>query len=1313
MLPNNFNHSLVNHLSQLSHHNQTDIAQQPVPGLMGAGNVDQARLWQQMQQIQQQSQQHAPLRSQGGGDMGGQSSNQQIMDLIRSQNLARQQQQQQQQQQHQQPQPHMQQGIQHQPFGVPNQMGGPPQLHDQASHMMQQPQLPAQLNAIQQAFAARNLQNQPAIARQLDMLAQQQQQQPNAANFALRQFQHQQQQQAQLQQAAMQQQHQQQQQQQLPMRQPGMIPGLPAQLQGQGGQGNFFPTQNMSTMADGTSRFLGATPSPAGPPGTLQQQTQTLTPQQLQHNRMATLQNLRSRWPALQQQIRDLERKEMILHSQRATKTEAEFHKEMIAITDELASKKNMLNRLHGMLTSLTEAAKPQAGHQVRNPSVAPNQPHSNWMPQPATSPANGLINGQVPQGGAHIQPTTPQQQDAQAIAPQIPDQQHRNLQPQQLPPRNGQTPLQAQGPHGSPGMPNAPQAMPGVVGAAQTLTPQQLTKLQFLQRAGGFPALPQSAFESAFKEWNHKQNITINPLLLTLEDGKVINLHRLHQEVILSGTIAQIDNNLDKWALIGGRMDFVQFPGPPPKSSQTVAAKLQQVYRDYLLQFDMMYLRSSLQKKLQVTSAAQQPDLGNGNPPPAAQNLASSGAQQHDGQHAKLQGMAALSNTADPKRLNQLMQYSQFTAEQLRSQNVHPEIIDMVEMNRGIFSRHLNAQAQFHDGVKGQLNLQQRNMVNNQALMRPGIQQPTTNATGGPSGVQQMPPPQNGNQQTHPTALNRPMNVPMNGTGRPSVEDMQRASAVVQRLVQETRAQQAKNPPVYVHMPDAHRVEYNAHFEQLSRYIGELEGKLPFVVLGFNDPVLPRKLIETMLLAQTQRQLLSGAQPRYVIDGPTLRQMTGMTAAIVEALGKKLQGQTGRPGQQQYPGHPGSQPLPQMPMQLPQQLQSQPQASSPPNTMHTPALPPTGIPSGLMQPPTQASQVPPMPPPQVPTPQPQPSPRPQPTPVLTAATAKKKSNGTEVAASPASVSTPAANAPTPTHVNSPSTPKSPKAKPKKPAPKRKASTAKNQSTAGPSTSAPAPTPVAAATPSAMDQSSPAAATPESSSSKRRREEDTLPTLPAPIDAPSPKKARIDWDGPASAELMKKNEEVEAVQSDEDAAKFIENMTEMLKMASNDEFSAEISNALALVISGYSDTSIGDTGFGMLGDVGSSSPMTNSQPTGDGLEFFDFSSYSSAYDDDTGSKAVTPDLLQATSTNPSPRAGSENEHTVHVSNVPDTVTIVEPKADDGTVGLDPLRLGIWKEIDGGIGSYHQPGDGWKWDGHMPSSEQSWAIVSQP
>lgn len=370
--------------------------------------------------------------------------------------------------------------------------------------------------------------------------------------------------------------------------------------------------------------------------------------------------------------------------------------------------------------------------------------------------------------------------------------------------------------------------------------------------------------------------------------------------------------------------------------------------------------------------------------------------------------------------------------------------------------------------------------------------------------------------------------------------------------------------------------------------------------------------------------------------------------------------------------------------------------------------VPPALLNTNLPMAPPQTQHTQPLQPPPVPTPQPtQPSPRPNATPLM----AKKKiGTVTDGVASmstpPASASTPAANAPTPTHVNSPQTPKSPKAKAKpKPAQKRKQSTAKSQP-AAPAAS----TPVAAVTPSAVDQSSPAAATPETGS-KRRREEDASPAAPTPIDAPSPKKARTDWEGPVNGELAKRNQEADAVQTDDDAAKFFADMTDLLKMASSDgqEYSAEISDAIDKALQGYSDPTAGDGGFGLLSDVGASSDASNNLTLGDGFEFFDFTSYNnSASEDDAGSKAATPDLLQA-STGPSPESGSETD-AAHPP-VDHSVRIAQLKGEVED-GID-LGLSIWKEVDGGQGAYHHPSEGWKWDSPMPALDQPWAILPEP
>ena len=234
-----------------------------------------------------------------------------------------------------------------------------------------------------------------------------------------------------------------------------------------------------------------------------------------------------------------------------------------------------------------------------------------------------------------------------------------------------------------------------------------------------------------------------------------------------------------------------------PQQCSPAIALRLLQIYRDYLQQFDLMYLKSSLQKKLQSNPVPHQPDASSSNPPAGPSNPP--GPQQQDGLHASLQG---LFNTADPQRISQLMSYSRLTSDQLRNMGVSQDIINTIEVNRPFLARQLSAQAQFREGVKtaNQVNpmnniaafqqqqqqQQQQNMLANQANMRAGMPQ-TANAVAGPSGVQQMQP-QNGHMQG-----NMVQNRAMNPAIRQSPEEaQQKAQMIAQRLRQEVRAQRA-----------------------------------------------------------------------------------------------------------------------------------------------------------------------------------------------------------------------------------------------------------------------------------------------------------------------------------------------------------------------------------------------------------------------------------------------------------------------------------------------------------------------------------------
>jgi hypothetical protein len=183
--------------------------------------------------------------------------------------------------------------------------------------------------------------------------------------------------------------------------------------------------------------------------------------------------------------------------------------------------------------------------------------------------------------------------------------------------------------------------------------------------------------------------------------------------------------------------------------------------------------------------------------------------------------------------------------------------------------------------------------------------------------------------------------------------------------------------------------------------------------------------------------------------------------------------------------------------------------------------------------------------------------------------------------------------------------------------------------------------------------------------------------------------------------LRKKAEEVQNIQSEEDAAAYLERMTgPRMDVDGQESVSSE---AVFTILKGC----------GFVPDVAESTPATlrglqagsQREPSPPPFsEFFDFSSFSTLDDDDWEStKAPTPDLLSSTSTNPSPESGSEAEPSGQLSSE-------GLKTDEIMEASDPLQMGVWKEIDGGESAYYQQPD-WRWDGPMPTLEEPWAIFT--
>lgn len=313
-----------------------------------------------------------------------------------------------------------------------------------------------------------------------------------------------------------------------------------------------------------------------------------------------------------------------------------------------------------------------------------------------------------------------------------------------------------------------------------------------------------------------------------------------------------------------------------------------------------------------------------------------------------------------------------------------------------------------------------------------------------------------------------------------------------------------------------------------------------------------------------------------------------------------------------------------------------------------------------------------------------------------------------------ASALTPVASAPTPTATASspPANTKSPKNKPAKAKARQRRASKVNITT-----------PATPAVPSESSQPPPAtAATP--TTGKRQREEEATPNSGGANvvkasevinEGSPPKRVKTEWEAQPSEAQLKKNEAIANIQSDEEAASFMNKMKEMIKTAAGSEeegqqssLTSDISETLGMLLKGCgpSPDPMGFAGISLGG--GSESNGTRelelaAGPLADAFdEFIDFSFV--VDDEDDNSK--TPDLISSSSTNPSPESNHDGEAGHHLLN-PTATLATDIKTENSS---DLLRLGMWKEIDNGEATYHQTSE-WKWDSPMPTLDMPWAIFN--
>ncbi|KNZ72102.1 hypothetical protein J132_04383 [Termitomyces sp. J132] len=983
--------------------------------------------------------------------------------------------------------------------------------------------------------------------------------------------------------------------------------------------------------------------------------------QQQQQPRRVSPAELNERIMALRSYIANQERTLAQLGSQRNLTSDGQTLGRMRGLSDDIKVKKEYLAKMVSAMNNFTAMTQAQA-QQANGSGQSPWNFNTSSQLTPGQPPnAQQVGHTSIPQG--HSSPLIRQQaQQLQQInrpsgltgaVPRPPSVQRSH------PPNPVQGPSLANqlSPNMNPQFPFAINSVNGPASsplAGPTVLQPSLSGTMQLP-----PPLEKSRFDSSYKNFCATKGVKHDPRMINYE-GRDIDLFILHTHVMQEGGFMKVASQ-DLWGVIGGRMGFVNFPASetePAKAGPGLAQRLAQVYREYLAHFDQAYISSIMDSKRKMQAL-------------------------HQAQMAQTQAAAAAGNTNNALASNQPLRgalngnqiqmvvgYAHQSVEELRRQGVQERIISFVETNRAYLQRTAMEQGIF----RGQLSQGMRS-----------AEQHSTSTTVSPfqNGSHQNAPSQHANflSQSNglPTSMssnnfvdNRQPSIP-----QPQHPTMQNGSLVGQpknigeilhRIKVESRAHFMRNTRV-VDVPIEQRAEFNLVLNQLFVAAQEIDKQLPSYLFVLKAEEI-KKLALIILTVTQQRTLLNTASPRYIA---TLEFLRTMMQQIQQSTGHLRQHMGPSP---QQPHHPaGNIPL----NNLPVQEISRPSSSLPQQPVPLQSLaPPNRLPMNLRPPPV----------------------------------VKKPSGSTSNAAvstptppSSYSASTPVPSASTPSQtVSSPPAPKSPKGRVSMKSKKRR-----------PSVKRPPSTPA----PPAIEQES-TLPVPGGVSSKRLREEDVINAPEVSpgtsgsgvINEPSPPKrpkTEGEWGGPLNEAITKKAETVENIKTEEDTSAFLEQMTELIKMAGEGQqeaLSSDISETLDQILKGYgsvpddSDSLHGFSSFGSLGEPSSQASTSKPHPD-EFVEFFDFSSFTAADEEnDTDSKAPTPEL---SSTGPSPDSGSEADAAQHVA-----LSMEPPKTEELS---DLLRIGSWKEIDGGESAYYHTADGWKWDSPMPTLEQPWAIFN--
>ncbi|KAI6025775.1 hypothetical protein F5J12DRAFT_810324 [Pisolithus orientalis] len=839
-------------------------------------------------------------------------------------------------------------------------------------------------------------------------------------------------------------------------------------------------------------------------------------------------------------------------------------------------------------------------------------------------------------------------------------------------PPRNGTSPLPAV-PQNSAGVPQQISAQPGQMNrpntfparsvpgshqlpsqATNSIPPNVANANQFGVRPANGQGVVQSQrvkpldaqrFESTYAQFCRSQRMTPN-MKVTIAENRVVDLHRLHAEVLQEGGYMSVTLR-EWWSVIGGRMGWIQFPGDPPRCGPGIAQQLQHTYKEHLSQFESAYIMTVRNRSMTQQQQPQQQQQ------PANGMTAANGRQSAVAMPTETQPNLPF----DPR----ILQYANLSAADLRARGMPQATVDMIEVYRPQLAQWRQAELTRRAAAEKQT------MANSQIQVPSGPEPPV-------AGGAQRPP------QLMPVSVgdHKPdgqfPSVPSSSFNSPMPPESARAYLAKLQNVIILRGLDTMQPQV---VTDDQRPEYDQLLERACKLVDDLDNKLPEYWNIINHDETIRRFAVIIVTVRRQRELLSTSS-QFVINFTTLRNMVDQTQRLIEECEQRRRLINARVANTSGPSNPP-----------PPASVNRPAPAGPPPTVPQPTSAPMTTNSPAPLHPSPLPQQPPQPPVTKKPAQPSPSP-PNPPAHITNTTSPTP---------PPSVSTPATSAATPQAqpAGSPQNPKSPKSKvalrPKVPPRVRKPST----STKGAATPDVAPTPVVGV--------------------KRPPQDDTAailnpaPSEPGPSQAPSPKKIRTEWEGEPSEALLKRQQQIKNVKTEEDTIAFFDQMRELLAISAradssvHNDIAASLSEILAGVSQEPEDAAATAAALSTAREFGQ--PPTalspHQGPVIDAFgEFFDFSSYNTLEDEESDSKAPTPELVPSSETNPSPESGSDADASAGSPG--------KTKIEDSSDHIDLLRLGVLREIDGGEAAHYQS-DHWKWEGTMPTSEQPWAMLT--